>query len=66
MSVVAKAVSESSVQIGQLTMRVYHLDDGRRIIHGDDVAAFFKAMGDGELSPDDLTQVAALLKQGAA
>jgi len=35
------AVAESSFQIGSLTMRVYHLDDGRRILNADDVATLF-------------------------
>ncbi len=56
-----KAVREAAIQLGSLTMRVYHLDDGRRIIHADDVAAFFA--GDaGDVSHEDLTAFATALR----
>ena len=43
------AVRESTMQIGAMTVRVYHLDDGRRVIHHDDALAAMTAMGLVEL-----------------
>ena len=52
-----KAISESTMQVGSVTLRVYHLDDGRRIINGDDVVELFS----GDLSAITPEQAAALV-----
>lgn len=40
-SVLPVAVSESTIEIGSIILRVYQLDDGRRVIAKDDVEALF-------------------------
>lgn len=61
-----QAIAQSEMQIGGIAMRVYNLDDGRRIIDADDVHAFFQALEAG-LTPDADEMIAfAQVLRGAA
>lgn len=61
MSEIPTAIRESSFQIGGLTMRVYHLDDGRRVLNADDVAALFSdALADA--TDDELRHLATVIQ----
>lgn len=42
-----EAISESSVVICGITLRVYQLDDGRRAVNADDTALLFEAFACG-------------------
>lgn len=43
------AVSTSELRLGSLTMKVHHLDDGRRVIDAESYAEFFAALENGTL-----------------
>lgn len=63
MSALPQAVRESAIPVGQVMMRVYHLDDGRRIIDADDFIAVMGALEDGMiLTPDAAEQIAAIAR----
>lgn len=58
-----QAISESVLDIAGVKLRVYMLDDGRRIINADDVAQLFQAFEDGNpLSEDDTMTLARELR----
>lgn len=42
---IPQALYESIMKVGDFEFRVYVLDDGRRIIHADDILAFFELFG---------------------
>lgn len=48
-----KAVAEASFKLFGVTVRAYVLDDGQRILHADDVAALFEAMGSADAEATD-------------
>lgn len=43
------AVSVAEIQIGSVGMRVYHLDNGQRVIDAQSMADFMAALEDGTL-----------------
>jgi hypothetical protein len=57
MEALPHCIRESSFQIGGLTMRVYHLDDGRRLLNPEDVAALFEGPL-ADATPDELARLA--------
>ena len=57
------AISEAELWIGAVRLRVYNLDDGRRVIHGDDLATLLASWNDGaEMSPADARLLMAVLR----
>lgn len=60
MSALPAATSESEITIGGYRLRVYQLDDGRRIINADDFTAIIGAFERGLiLSQDEADKLAA-------
>ena len=47
-----QAVSESTMELLGAKIRVYHLSDGRRVIHKDDFDSFVELMLSAEESPN--------------
>ena len=41
------AVSENTIAVSGIVLRVFRLDDGRKVIHADDMATLVKAWDDG-------------------
>ena len=53
---------EGKLTIGNLTIRVFHLSNGQRVIPQEDFEAFMTALeGDMELSGDDAEAISRLL-----
>jgi len=52
MDKVPKAISEGVVTIMGHQMKVYQLDDGRRVIEQNDLEEFFRKMASGELTEE--------------
>lgn len=42
-----EAVSESIINLGAISLRVYQLDDGRRVINADDIHKLIEAIDGG-------------------
>lgn len=57
---IPEAASESRIEVGGITLRIYHLEDGRRIIHADDFDELAAAIQSGEFVPtaDDFETIA--------
>jgi len=61
---VPQVVHEGQMRIGDLTIRVHHLDDGRRIIPTEDFEAFLAWLENGPgISPEDARMLGMLLRQ---
>lgn len=57
------AIAENVMMIGSIRLRVYVLNDGRRVINADDAEAFFAALGDGvKLDPDEAEAFARMVR----
>lgn len=57
-----RAISEGTLTIGGMSLRVINLDNGQRVIDADDAEAFFAALHDGmDLSDDDAAALAKAL-----
>ncbi|KKM17043.1 hypothetical protein LCGC14_1679680 [marine sediment metagenome] len=41
------AIREAEIKIGSISIKVYHLDNGQRVLDVDDVHKFFEYLGDG-------------------
>jgi hypothetical protein len=54
-----KAISESTLTIGDLKLRCAVLDNGQRVFVAEDLEALFeRLMGDYELTPEDFEAIA--------
>lgn len=60
-----KAVRQAEVKIGSITLRVHHLDDGRRVIDAASMDAFMEALSNGSLvlSEEDATKMAKVIRE---
>ena len=47
-----KAISESVVTIGHLSIRVYVLENGQRVVNAEDAERFFEALEAGDIKRD--------------
>ncbi len=56
------AVSTATVRIFGVDVQVSHLNDGRRIIHADSMAALFEAMAFGDADIGDVQTFAELIR----
>jgi len=61
------AVSENTISISGRVIRLYRLDDGRQVIHGDDMTALMAAWNSGNAPLPTRAEVGAIsryLKRG--
>lgn len=56
-----RAVRTSHIQIGAMTLRCHHLDNGQRVFDVDDVHALFSAAGLADATPDQMAELLSAL-----
>lgn len=60
-----RSVDTRTLRLGDITLTIHVLDDGRRVVQSDGMNAFIAAQESGQLNSDDAMRVIAWMKGDA-